>query len=277
MSAAVAGAYVGYRANPREARPAAVAPAAPAAALLAPAAPPPAPAAADAGADAREAELAALKDAEENLTAENEKLRGHLNDLLNWILVNFRGRYPMPESMMGRVAMPAVADDFTVHAELAEFLKISPEEQDRLNAAFASARDMLQQAEAGVMKAESPTPNSAVVDIPPFEAEGETVRQTLVSAFEQALGAARSERLQQVAAADLDRQFSDFGKVHRTLRFELVYADGSGEPLLKVRDERVRAGQDGRRRIEATEFESRDVPEEYRFYLSRLPRGEGET
>lgn len=279
LLAALAGAYGGYRAATRlgpavagSARPAdaaggAAEPVARAADL----------AVAATNAALMEAELTQLRDDNAVLAGENDKLKGHLNNLLNWVLANFRGRYPVPEGMMGRMNVPALGEDFLVHPELADFLKISPEEQQWINEAFLSARAMLQEAEGRVMTASLPTPDTAVVEIPPLEAEGEAVREMLVNTFEQALGAARSQRLQQVAAGDLERRFNDFGRARRTLRFELVYGDGSGTPMLKIRDEKVRADEDGRRRIEATEFESQDVPDEYRFYLSRIPGTEKES
>ncbi len=217
----------------------------------------------------------AMRAANEDLLRENDRLREHLSSVLNWILTNFRGRYAVPERLVGKLDVAAVADDFTLHEDLAEVLRITPEERERINAAFLSAREMVQAAEDEVLVALSPTPEVGLVEIPPYEARGEEVRQHLVAALDSALGSNRAPWAASVAGRDLERRFGGFGRGTRTIRFELVYGDAESDPVIRIRDQREMPDGEGRRRIDAVEMEAGEIPAEYQPYASRLPGGAG--
>ncbi len=217
----------------------------------------------------------ALREANDGLVLENGQLREHLSSVLNWILTNFRGRYAVPERLVGKLDVAAVADDFTLHEDLAEMLRITPAERERINAAFLSAREMVQAAEDEVLVALSPSPQVGLVEIPPFEARGEEVRKHLAAALESALGSNRAPWAASAAGRDLERRFGGFGRGTRTIRFELVYGEPGADPVVRIRDQREIPDGEGRRRIDATEMETDGIPPEYQPYASRLPGGMG--
>jgi len=217
------------------------------------------------------AENGALREANRDLMGQNEQLREHLSGVLNWILTNFRGRYAVPERLVGRLDVSAVADDFTLHEDLAELLRITPEERERINAAFLSAREMVAAAEDEVMVTLSPTPEVGIVEIPPYESRGEEVRQHLAAALDSALGSNRAPWASSAAGRDLERRFGGFGRGTRTIRFELVYGDGESGPTVRIRDQREMPDGEGRRRIDAVEMDAESIPPEYQPYALRLP------
>ncbi len=217
------------------------------------------------------AENEALHAAQKRLEMENEALRNQLQALLRWILDNFQGRYPIPEHLVGRLDMPAVTDEFRVHDDLAALLRLTPAERERLDDAFRVARAMADEAEARVLQATMPTASELVVEIPPHEAAGEEVRRHLMAALETALGTNRAPWAAAAAGRDLDRRFGGFGRDHRTVRFELVYREDAEAPWIRVRDERVRVDEEGRRRRESVEMEAARLPAEYESLVNRLP------
>ncbi len=225
--------------------------------------------------EALQAENAALRESADGLLRENEQLREHLSAVLGWILANFRGRYPVPERLVGKLDVHAVSDDFTLHEDLAEMLRITPEERESINAAFLSAREMVAAAEEEVLVALSPTPEVGLVEIPPYEERGAEVRQHLVAALESALGSNRAPWATSAAGRDLERKFGGFGRGTRTIRFELVYGDAESGPVVRIRDQREMPDGEGRRRIDAVEMEGETIPPEYQPYASRLPDGPG--
>ena len=217
----------------------------------------------------------ALHAANDGLLQENESLRQQLTGVLNWILANFRGRYAIPERLVDRLDVAAVADDFTLHEDLAEMLQITPEERERINEAFQAARAMVETAENEVMMASAPSPDVGVIEIPPFETRGAEVRDHLLAALDSALGSNRAPWAASAAGRDLERRFGGFGRSSRTIRFELVYDSAGGAPVIRIRDQRETPDGEGRRRIEATEIETDGVPAEYMPYVSRLPADAG--
>ncbi|MCX7818908.1 MAG: hypothetical protein N2652_06865 [Kiritimatiellae bacterium] len=239
---------------------------------------PPAPAAAPrpAAADTERwnaiaAENDALRAANREMAADNERLRRQLDDLLRWILENFQGRYPVPERMVGRLDLPAVTDDFRVHDDLAELLRLTPQERARLDDAFRSARAMAEAAELAVMRPSMPSPRELVIEIPPHIEQGREIRERLIAAIEAALGPHRASWATAAADRDLDRRFHGFGADHRTIRLELVYRDDHDQPWIRITDERASVLGEGQVQRLSREITATTLPAEYTPYLERLP------
>lgn len=218
-----------------------------------------------------ETENRVLHDANTGLARENEALRSQLSALLKWILDNFRGRYPVPEHLVQRLDVPALTEEFRVHDDLAALLRMTPEERARLDAAFQSARLMADAAEAAVTRAAVPSASELVIEIPPHEEQGDGIRRHLMAALDAALGTNRAPWAAAAAARDFDRRFGSFGREHRTVRFELAYPEGGGEPWIRIRDERMSTESDGRQRRESVEMTTERLPPEYEAMINRLP------
>lgn len=225
--------------------------------------------------EALRAAIGQLETANGRLDEENRSLRGHLSGVLNWVLDNFRGRYAVPEHLVGRMDVPSITDEFELHDDLADLLRMAPAERARINEAFLGARAMVEAAESEVMRASVLSSDSAMVEIPLYEERGEEVRRHLLAALDSALGTNRSPWAAAAARRDLERKFGDFGQSARTIYFEIVMAgDGKG-PVARIHDRRERVLEDGRRQIESTELEAADIPDEYARFFSVLTAAEG--
>lgn len=241
-------------------------PVAPAAGRV-PAAAPAAPTASAAAAD-RELERKAFR-----LEMENAKLRARLDDMLNWILDNVRGTFPLPDHQMANLRVAPVDTNLATSADLAEILRLDDEEIFRLDSAFLGTRSVLRELEAEKITVERPAEKQTVLNIPPYAEEGELVREELYVELKRTLGAGRFDRFLQIASAGLDESFDHFGAADRTLEFEEVTDVATGEPQLYVRDERVLPSKDDPRRqdVFASERLVAELPGEYVAYWNWLP------
>ena len=207
------------------------------------------------------------------LEADNVKLRARLDDMLNWIIDNVRGTFPLPERQMANLRVAPVDTNLATSADLAEILRLDDEEIFLLDSAFLGTRAVLREVEAEKISVERPAEKQTVLNIPPYAEEGELVREELYVELRRALGAGRFDRFRQIAATGLDESFDYFGAADRTLAFEVVTDAATGEPQLYVRDERVLPNKDDPRRQDVTASERIvvELPAEYVAYWNWLP------
>lgn len=207
------------------------------------------------------------------LEMENARLRGRLDDMLNWILSNVRGTFPLPEGQMAKLRLVPVDEDMAVSDDLAQLLRLNEEEVGQLDTVFLDTRAVLQELETANISVDERAANQVVLNIPPYAAEGQVVRKELYGELERTLGAARFDRFLQVAEAGLEEQFDYFGEADRTLEFEALPDAESGGTQLFVRDERVRPSKDDPLRLDTTASERivDELPDEYYAYWNWLP------
>ena len=224
-------------------------------------------------AGANQPELSQLERKAYQLELENAKLRGRLHDMLNWMLENVRGTFPLPETQMANLRLMPVDENMAVSDDLADVLRLNDQELDSLDTAFSGSRSVLRELEAQNISVKAPAQNQVVLSIPPYAEEGQVVREELYSALKNTLGAGRFDRFLQVAEAGLDERFDYFGEADRTLEFETVQDAASGDPQLFVRDERVLPSKDDplRQDITASERIVTELPDEYYPYRQWLP------
>jgi len=217
----------------------------------------------------------ALDEAEKEtfqLKMENARLRGRLDDMLNWIIDNVRGTYPLPEGQMANLRLTPVDEDMAVSGDLAEVLRLNESEIERLDTAFMDMRAVLQEMETENIQVDEPLENQVVLNIPPFGKEGGQVREELYRELLNTLGRARFDRFLEIAEAGLDEKFEYFGEVDRTLQFEALADEGAGVQLF-VRDERVIPNKDNPYQVDilASERVVDELPPEYVPYWDWLP------
>ena len=207
------------------------------------------------------------------LEMENARLRSRLDDMLNWILENVRGTFPLPEAQMANLRLKPVDENLAVSDDLAQLLRLNEEEIGRLDTAFSGTRAVLQDLETENIAVDQPSETQVVLSIPPYQEEGELVREELYGELEKTLGPARFSRFLQVAEPGLEEQFEYFGRADRTLEFEALQDAATGAPQLFVRDERVVPSKDDplRQDIIAVEQIVTELPEQYQPYWSWLP------
>ena len=110
------------------------------------------------------------------LEMDNARLRGRLDDMLNWILENVRGNFPLPEGQMAHLRLEPVNEDVSVSDDLIEVLRMDEEEVQRLDAAFQGTRSVLKDIEVENITVEEPAENQVRLNIPPYAEEGQMVR-----------------------------------------------------------------------------------------------------
>ncbi len=210
---------------------------------------------------------------EENvrLRAQNHELQGRLVAVLNWILENFRGKYPLSEIHMAKLQIPPITEDFTLHPDALDFLKITPDEERKVNDAFAYARRTLEEIEAAIITVTNPRPDKVILHIPPFPEDGKVLQEDLYAALDATLGEDRFDRFLQVSETGLQQSFYRFGEASRTMVFELAYDAHSATPQLKIKDGWVIDLGPNSRRVTAVESFVTNLPGKYNAYLAWLP------
>lgn len=216
---------------------------------------------------------------EENrrLRATNELLQERLRAVLNWILANFRGRYPLPESLFARVQIPPLTEDGLLNPEIGDLLRLSPDEMDRLNDALSYAVDYLSQIESAILTTSEPRAGKVILHIPTFRENGQLLKEDLYAAMEATLGSDRFSRFLKVAETGLLQRFYHFGEASRTMVFELTYVENDPTPRLLIKDGYILEIEPGVREITATETVTTNLPAKYFAYLAWLPEYMGGT
>ncbi len=211
--------------------------------------------------------------AEENrrLRTENHELKDRLVAVLNWILANFKGKYPLPDNFLGKVQLAAVTDDYTLHPEAAEFIKATPEEKRKIDDALAYARQYLSDIEAAYMTVTNPRPDKVVLQIPAFPQEGKILQDDLYAALEITLGRDRFDRFLQVSESGLKSSFYQFGEASRTMVFELAYVGDDPNPQLRIKDGWVIEIGPNSRSVTAVDSVVSNLPPKYKAYMQWLP------
>ncbi len=205
------------------------------------------------------------------LKTENRQLQGKMVDLLNWILTNFKGKYPLPDQYFSKLQVVPLTDNFELSSEAADLFKISADEQGQMNESFAYAKEFLTDIENATLVVSNPRPDKVILRIPAFPREGEVLRDDLYAALEITLGADRFDRFLEVTEAGLKSNFYHFGEAERTMVFELAYTSDDSLPQLKIKDGWVIEAGPNSRMVTASETYVTNLPQKYTAYLNWLP------
>lgn len=210
---------------------------------------------------------------EENLRlrAQNSELQNRLVAVLNWILANFKGKYPLSETHMSKLQIPPLMDDYTLHPDALDFLKVTPDEEQKVNDAFAYARQTLEEIEEAIITVTNPRPDKVILHIPAFPEDGKVLQDDLYAALDTTLGPDRFDRFLQVSESGLKQSFYQFGEASRTMVFELAYEGNSTDPQLKIKDGWVIDLGPSSRQVTAVESFVTNLPPKYNAYLAWLP------
>ncbi len=216
-------------------------------------------------------DIIALEDLNEELHYENEELRVQLNDFLNWLLVNYKGRYPLPEHLLARLQINPISDGALLNPELAEYLRMSIDEEEHINNSFLDIKTTLAQIEAAIISVQAQDEDRVVLQVPKFEEEGEILREDLYDDLATTLGDDRFFQFLDVAETALNSNMYYFGAAERTMVFEVVYLAGQDRPQLMIKDGWLMEDGENRRTIHLTESFVSEVPDEYLQYLNFMP------
>ena len=221
----------------------------------------------------RDREVEAVRARVAELEAANERLRARLDDMLSWIVDNVQGRFPLPEAQMANLRISPANEDGAVSDDLAEVLRMNEEEQDRLDAAWTGARELLREMEEGGIRVEDGDGETwAKLAFAPYGEDGGLVRDYIYEETLATLGKGRFLRFLQVAGAELEDQFDSFGERERTLEIDVV-AEGEEGASLFIRDEVRKTDPEDPMRQTGTSVErvTEVLPPEYERYLEHFP------
>jgi DNA-directed RNA polymerase subunit RPC12/RpoP len=221
-----------------------------------------------------------LLDRQRELEAENQQLvanvqslKTQFDDLGNWIIDNVQGKYPMPERLVSKLRVTPVTDDYTIHPDLVELLQINGSERAMINDAFRYTRDTLSQIEARLIQLTEATPFKATLYVPPFEKEGQQIREDLYYALESTLGGPRADRFHDVTQEELEKSFDHFGTASRTLVFEVTpNPTDPNSPYLMIKDGWILPDGQSSRSVNVKETAVWEMPADYNTYVSLLPQ-----
>lgn len=207
----------------------------------------------------------------ERLVEANRDLEQRLTAVLNWILANFRGKFPLPEKHLGDVQLKPLTEEFLLSPELADLFSVTGEEELLINDAFAYAHDYLRDIEDALMTVTNPRPGKVILHLPTFEEYGQLLQEDLYAALETTLGGNRFDRFLEVSEKNLRESFYEFGEASRTMVFELVYVGDDPYPQLKIKDGYIIEIGPNARSVTATEAYVTNLPSEYYAYVQWLP------
>ena len=206
------------------------------------------------------------------LVKANADLQAKYDDLGNWVLQNVRGKYPLPDRLVGRLDLSPVDENFALHGDVVEVLNVKPEEKALVDDALIATHDTLAQMEKSMLTVTQSAPNKATLYIPAYAQEGEQARQDLYRALSAALGEARFTRLLDMTEQQLDKQYHYFGGAQRTMVFELASTPENPEDqFLVIKDGWIRPNGENGRTYEVSETSVRELPKQYAGYLGLLP------
>ena len=207
-----------------------------------------------------------------SLRAERRTLQSQYDSLSQWILENVRGKFPVPDRLVGTMRIPPMGDDYQVNGDLVELLHLDDQEVNLVNDALQFTRASMTDIEQQRIQIEEMNERRAVLRVPSYPAEGETMKEDLYLALEATLGPARMDRMIDVSEEELSRQFNHFGQGERALAFEVIEpADASIPPYLLIRDTWVLSEGESVRKSEITETAVLTVPEPYAPFVPWLP------
>jgi len=209
----------------------------------------------------------------QQLVDENLALKGKYDKMAQWVLDNFRGKYPLPERLVARLRITPMDESLAVNGELAEILRMTDQEKLLVQDVFNFVRASITEAELDRALITEQSDNKITLSIPTYPEVGEGLREDLYMTLEDTLGAARFDRMMDVTGPELDQQFHYFGQASRTLTFEVIHPQPgeSFSPYLLIRDGWVVPDGESVRLTKVTETAVTELPASYKAYQPHIP------
>ncbi|HMP89721.1 MAG TPA: hypothetical protein PJ991_05945 [Kiritimatiellia bacterium] len=201
-------------------------------------------------------------------------LQGRYDRLIEWMLENYRGRYPLPERLVNRLRISPLNDDGDVHPDLVEMLKINDQEKAMIRDVFEYVLGNFKAAEAERARITENQPDRITFMIPHYPEIGAELKEDMHLAVESTLGSARFDRMMDVAGAEMRETFHYYGEASRTLTFEIIRPKNPGDhpPYVLIRDGWVIPEGESMRLTKITETAVlNELPSAYEAYTSWLP------
>lgn len=216
---------------------------------------------------------AAAGEINRQLLDEHVALQGRYNSMLQWMIENYRGKYPLPERLVSRLRIVPLDDEGLLHEDLVEMLRLTEEEQVLVQDIVDYVRENLAQVERQKATITEQDGNRITYSVPTFPELGALLREDLFLTLETTLGEHRLDRMVDVAGESLREQMHYFGEASRTLTFEVIQpaVEGDHPPYLLIRDGWVVPDGDSVRLTKVKETAVTELPTPYKAYRDWLP------
>ena len=200
----------------------------------------------------------------------NQKLQSQLAEVFNWMLDNYKGRYPLRENQITNLNLAAVSPEFNVAPAVADFLHLNTEETEKLNDIFQYGGRVLQDIQDSTATLTETEDGQVILHFPEFSAEGALLQEDIYYALETTLGPVRMDRFMNVSKNSLNERFQYFGNASHTIVFEPFYVADDQPLLWQIKDGWVINEENGKM-ITATEQLVEELPVNYATYSAYLP------
>ncbi|MDD2237277.1 MAG: hypothetical protein PHP44_02685 [Kiritimatiellae bacterium] len=216
-------------------------------------------------------ESEALKRELARLRSINTQLQTQLAEILSWMLVNYKGRYPLAENQITNLSFHAATDTFELNPAVAEFMHLDSNEVDMISDLLSYGGEMVNELVAQNISVTESDSGKVVLHIPSFPEYGGILREDLYTALETTLGPTRFDRFMDVTTGQFDADFNYFGDASHTIIFEPVYSPDDDSLQWRIRDGWIIREEDASKTIRATESLVRELPDHYYKYVHYLP------
>lgn len=207
------------------------------------------------------------------LLAEHVELQGKFNKMVQWMIDNYRGKYPLPERLVDRLRITPLNENNEVNPDLVEMLKLNDQEKAMVQDIFDYVRENITSAELDNALITDQHPDRITFSIPTYSDQGLALKEDLYLTLENTLGSPRFDRMVDVAGEDMREQFNYYGEAARTLTFEIIRPQKEGDhpPYLLIRDGWVVPEGDSVRLTKVTEKAVTTLPDHYQAYKEFFP------
>ena len=214
-----------------------------------------------------------LEEANAALASEYQQLKGQFDELGNWVIANVQGKFPLAERLLSKLRLSPVTENYTVNPDVVELLKINGHEESMINDALQYTHGSIAEIEAALVQVTEATADKVTLYVPPFEKEGQAIKEDLFYALEATLGGPRFDRFHDVTEEELETSFNHFGTASRTLVFEVTYPpDGQSVPYLVIKDGWIMPEGQSARSVNVKETAVYEIPKAYQAYVNLLPQ-----
>jgi len=212
-------------------------------------------------------------DVNTQLLGEHVELQGKYNRMVQWMLENYRGKYPLPERLVERLRISPLTEENDVHPDLVEMLRMTDEEKTLVQDIFNYVRAGFDTAELERVQVTERQENRITFSIPNYPDLGSGLKEDLFLALESTLGSSRFDRMVDVAGEEMRERFHYFGEASRTLTFEVIQPNNPGDhpPYVLIRDGWVIPEGESIRLTKVTETAITTLPTAYHAYADWLP------
>lgn len=226
-----------------------------------------------AGTQPHKAENEPADEINQQLLTEHVELQGRYNKMLQWMMDNYRGKYPLPERLVSKLRISPLNEQNELNPDLVEMLKMTDDEKVMVQDIFNYVRGNLTQAELERMQVTDQKSDSITFTVPTYPEVGESLREDLYQTLEATLGGPRFDRMVDVSEQELREKFNYFGEASRTLTFQVIYpaVEGAHPPYVLIKDGWVIPEGESIRLTKVTETAVSAMPDSYRTYQPYLP------